>query len=524
MNDYLNPGNGSFQEHLDRKIYVDKTGLIKYTNECITYKDKFLCVSRPRRFGKSHAADMLTAYYGRGCDSHTQFNGLEISKDDTYEEYINKYNVVHCIMTQLLSNGMRIEEGLADFKANLIDELTSIYPDITFNGNNLIKMFKAVYDKTMVQFVFIFDEWDCVFRERKEDTEGQKSYLDFLRDLLKDQQYVALAYMTGILPIRKYGTHSALNMFKEISMTGADPVQEYMGFTEDEVKKLCDEHGKSFKGIKSWYNGYTIDGVAIYNPYAVYNAVLSNLPPKGYWTATETYEALNVYIRTNTYGVQDVLSELLEGKSVKVDIGSFSNDMVTFESRDDVLTLLIHLGYLSYNSKTKKVKIPNREIKEQFKISLKNIGLGAYDEIKLQSEAILEATLKGDAETVAKRVQRVHRMRSSKLEYNKELSLKTAIQFAYIAAENHYNAFLELSAGDGFADVGYVPINSKNPNYPPMIVELKVDKSAEGAIEQALDKEYFDFLHSYHGDVVVVGINYDEDTKQHTCEIKRVKV
>ncbi|MCD8205126.1 MAG: AAA family ATPase [Clostridia bacterium] len=526
---YLNPGNRRFQKSLNTKIYVDKSGLIEYTNGILNTLGRYVCVSRPRRFGKTVTASMLEAYYSRGCDSHAQFDGLKIARSDSYEKHINKYNVIHCAMTRLLSDGMKIKEGLVKFKMTLISNLTDAYPEMALDGSDPIPMLSAVYEKTKVGFVFIFDEWDCVFRERKDDINGQKSYLDFLRDLLKDQEYVALAYMTGILPIKKYGTHSALNMFKEISMTGADPLQEYMGFTEKEVKSLCKRAkcGRKKKiGIREWYNGYTVNGLRIYNPYAVSEAVTSSEPLHGYWTATETYEVLEVYIKTNAYGVQDRLVDLLSDKPVEVNTDKFTNDMVTFNGCDDVLTLLIHLGYLTMFIKDGKkyVRIPDREIREQFVTTMESDGFGNFDEARKDSEKVFRATLDGDAETVAKYAQIIHRRRASAKEYHYELSLKYCIEFAYLAAEDLYNEVLEMPAGDGFADVGYIPVNGLNAKYPPMIIELKVNKSAEGALRQAFDKMYQEFLSAYHGPVIVVGINYDEKTREHTCEIKRVPV
>ncbi|MCD8201832.1 MAG: AAA family ATPase [Clostridia bacterium] len=524
MGTYLNPDNTMFRGHLKNKFYVDKSGLIEYTNECIESEDdKYICVSRPRRFGKSYAADMLKAYYSRGCDSRDLFEGLSASKLPSFDTHLNKYNVIYFDIAQIIKKDVDAETGLAELNEELVHELRAEHRFMFFRKRKLIPMLEKIYKKTHKGFVFIIDEWDCPLRERKDDTRSQELYLQFLKDLFKNRAYVSLAYMTGILPIRKYGEHSALNMFKEISMTGADPVQEYMGFTVKEVKKLCGGNKKLEAEIKKWYNGYTVDGMDIYNPYSVGQAMRANpdLPMKGYWTATETYRALEVYIRTNTYGVQDVLSGLMEGKSVGVDISGFTNDMVTFDCRDDVLTLLIHLGYLSYDSLTKTVRIPNLELKEQFKSSLLRIGLGSYDETRIDSEKVFEATLAADAKKVASYFHKIHQRRTAVRDYNRELSLKCAVQFAYLVAEEYYNDYLELPAGDGFADVGYIPKNSENPVYPPMVVELKIDKSAEGALAQIEEKEYYNFMPNYHGDVILVGINYDDKTKDHTCVIRK---
>lgn len=289
MGSYLNPGSKGFQESLNSEIYMDKTGLIEKTNAVLNTRQKFLCVSRPRRFGKSMAADMLVAYYSRGCDSREMFSSYKIADDPSFEKHLNKYNVIHVNMVNFISEGKTVQEGLDYLCRRLIHELKQQFSDVDcFDWNNLMSVLEDVFAAKRIPFIFIIDEWDCVFRELKDDKEAQKKYLDFLRDILKNKSYLALAYMTGILPIKKYGKHSALNMFTEVSMTDPREYAEFTGFTESEVAELCRKYNMSYDETKRWYDGYDLMGVSIYNPRSVVMSMTGGYF-NNYWTSTETY-------------------------------------------------------------------------------------------------------------------------------------------------------------------------------------------------------------------------------------------
>ncbi len=370
MGSYLNPGAFSFRGSLRSKIYVDKSELIARTNEVLCTEQKYICVSRPRRFGKSMAANMLAAYYDRSENTDELFQDLAISKDRSYKENLNQYDVIKINMQEFLSMSGTIEEMLEMLKKYLVLDFRETFQDVQFRDeNNLIQVMKDVFSYTKCPFVILIDEWDCLFREYKQDKEAQKKYLDFLRAWLKDKDYVALAYMTGILPIKKYGSHSALNMFTEYSMTNPREMAEYFGFTEQEVKKLCDRFRRNFEETRAWYDGYelvAVDGeekvcYSMYSPKSVVDAMLSGVFDN-YWNQTETYEALKAYIKLNFDGLKDAVIRMLAGERVQINTGTFSNDMTNFQGKDDVLTLLIHLGYLSYHWGDKTVTIPNKEV------------------------------------------------------------------------------------------------------------------------------------------------------------------
>ena len=519
MGIYLNPENVDFQEVLNSKIYVDKSELIQYTNSVLRTTQKYICVSRPRRFGKSMAANMLTAYYSRGCDSRKLFQGLKIATHPDFEKHLNQYNVIHLNMRDYLTESENMKQLIQFVEDDLLDELQQEFSDLRMpRRKTLVKVLEQAFAQYKIPFVFIIDEWDCIFRVHKSDAASQKDYLDFLRNLLKDKSYIALAYMTGILPIKKYGEHSAINVFYEYSMTDASPIEEFTGFTEQEVRQLCKQYNMPFSETKKWYDGYCVDGVSIYNPKSVVEAMLRG-KFSNYWTQTETYEALKIYIQSNEFGVQDVILKLLAGEKEKIDTTTFSNDMVTFATKDDVLTLLVHLGYLTYDAETKEIWIPNDEVMEQFISTVKVMGWGSVVTALETSEKLLQATLSGDEETVAELIEQAHQANASILKYNDENALSCVISLAYYSAQKNYTLHREMPAGKWFADIVFEP--NRNCNLPAMIVELKWGHSAEEAIEQIKRKDYLDCLQNYHGEVLLVGVNYDKE-KRHTCKIERV--
>lgn len=522
MGFYLNPGNEGFRRAVRSRIYVDKTGLIEYTNQCLNTEQQFICVSRPRRFGKSMALNMLAAYYSRGCDSRELFLGRRIEECQSFEEHLNRYDVISLNMQQFLI-GARNQEVTDYLEQEVLEELWESFGEVLSRRElGLADTLKRIYVKTGRQFIFLFDEWDCMMRERQESEELQRRYLDFLRNLLKDQPYVALAYMTGILPVKKYGQHSALNMFWEYSMTDQKALEEYTGFTEGEVKALCEQFDMDFDEAGSWYDGYQLKRFRhIYNPKSVVEAMICQ-DFSDYWTATETYDALKLYMDMDFDGLRSDVVRMLSGERVGVNTRSFRNDMRTFETKDDVLTLLIHLGYLGYDPKEREAFIPNKEIIEEFETAMSVGGWTEVVRILQASEQLLEDTLRGDEEDVARGLDLAHGEVSSILTYNDENSLGCAIGLAYYSARKDYRMIRELPAGRGFANVAFLPLPFSKK--PALVVELKYDKSADAAVRQIKERKYVQALQGYGGEVLLVGINYDKDSrnKPHSCVIERV--
>ena len=522
MGVYLNPGNDMFQTAINSEIYVDKTELIRVTNKVLGTMQKYVCISRPRRFGKSMAAYMLAAYYGKDCDSSEQFALYKIAKCDSYEKYLNKYNVIMLNIQDFLSMTSSVEEMLSCLQSEVIQELCEVYSDVVSKDEKILSMaLNRLYGKRKEAFVFIIDEWDCILRDRSYHADDQKKYLDFIRNLLKDKAYVALAYMTGILPIKKYGTHSALNMFDEYSMIDAGDFQEFVGFTEEEVRALCEQYQVDFDTLQSWYDGYTFPSVLhVYNPKSVVDSIRRKRFGS-YWTQTETYEALKVYIDIDYDGLKDDIIRMLSGEHVQIHTERFQNDMTTFESKDDVLTLLVHLGYLAYDSDRSEVFIPNTEIRGEFRNAVTGDHWKDIATALETSDRLLRATWDDETETVEKLLDAAHMENTSILTYNDENSLSCVIAIAYYSAMKDYNMIRELPSGKGFADIVFLP--KRFSDKPAMVVELKCDASADGALAQIREKRYADSLKDYQGNLLLVGINYDKKTKKHACVIEQSK-
>lgn len=521
MGIYLNPGNKSYWEAVHSKIYVDKTGLIAYTNEFLNTREKYICVSRPRRFGKSMTLDMLAAYYSCGCDSGELFKGFRIESHASFEEHLNKYDVLFLNMQRFLSRAK--DQRVTDYlEKTVIAEIRKVYGDFfSEEESDLSVVLEQIYVETDRQFIFLIDEWDCVMREKQEAEGLQRQYLDFLRNLLKDQPYVALAYMTGILPVKKYGSHSALNMFAEYSMTDQDIFEEYTGFTEDEVKELCERFSMDFGETESWYDGYKLIRFQhIYNPKSVSEAMRRHRF-SNYWTSTETYDALKIYMDMDFDGLRADVVQMLGGGRVRVNTRSFQNDMQTFRTKDDVLTLLIHLGYLAYDFESREAFIPNKEIIEEFENAMSVGGWQTVMDVLQASERLLEDTLSGREECVARGLDRAHTQVASILTYNDENSLGCAVSLAYYSARKDYKIVREMPAGRGFADVVFLPLPSCIK--PAVIVELKYDRSVRSAISQIREKQYPQVLEGYSGEIVLVGVNYDKDSKEHSCVIEKIR-
>ena len=548
MGTYLNPGKNGFQIARNSEIFIDKSEMILYLNSVVNTSQRYVSVSRPRRFGKTMAANMICAYYGNGSESRELFDKCKISMaiDDgaKWDQYLGQFDVIRLVMTDFFRLGSTVEAGLERLQKLILRDLISEYSKVDyFDKDDLIQSLQDVYTETNKQFVIVIDEWDAIFREFKDDKEGQKRYLDFLRDWLKDKEYIALAYMTGILPIKKYGKHSALNMFTEYSMIQPRQLAPYVGFTSLEVEEKCKEKKLNYSGFKSWYDGYRLSNrvsdemipegesvdetvyreYEIYSPYSVVNAMLSK-QFGNYWNQTETYEALQQYIDWNFDGLKEDVAVLMNGGRVSVDITGYQNDMTTFHSKDDILTMLIHLGYLGYDNDKKELFIPNKEVLDVFKSSTKNRDWSVTFRALQNSQKLLEATWNCDKEIVAELLESAHDKAGNKT-YHSEAGLSYAVQLAYYAAQDLYTIIPELDTGKGYADLAFIP---KKPDIPAMLIELKYDRDADTAIAQIHRQKYPDRLELYKGNLILVGINYDrtvnndsEEFKHHSCEIER---
>ncbi len=544
MGIYLNPGYVSFKNAVDSEIFVDKTEMLLYLNSVVATEQRYVCVSRPRRFGKSITANMICAYYGRP-DSRELFKECKVSGHEGWDRHLGEFDVIKLVMTDFFREGADVDKSLYKISMRILSDLEDEYPGIKNDPEDLFYSMERYSLKNNRRFVIVIDEWDAIFRECKEDVKGQTKYLDFLRDWLKGKDYVALAYMTGILPIKKYGKHSALNMFDEYSMITPMQLAPYAGFTECEVRELCFRYGRDYERMKEWYDGYDVSDIippdpgyeaqeatgkelpaehySIYSPLSVVKAVTTGYL-QNYWNKTETYEALAEYIRMNLDGLKDAVVLMMDGGSVRADISTYQNDMTTFTCRDDVLALLINLGYLKYNIETKEASIPNKEILDEFKASTKTgEWVDSFEAFKT-SMKLLEAIWSEDSEKTAELMELAHDRAGNKT-YNDEAALSYAIQYALYAAQKYYSTIQELDSGKGYADLVYLPA-PKYPDKPALLMELKYNKNVKTAADQVRDRNYPQALEHYAGNLLVVSVNYDRDAKggefkRHSCRIER---
>lgn len=532
MGIYLNPGNEQFTVSVNSEIYVDKTELIKYTNSRIGKDRPLICSSRPRRFGKTVAVTMLAAYYSRGCSSEELFAGFRVSQNEFFKDHLNKYNVILLDIQWMYGNALEEVKRNASVKIlnyiqeQVIAELKKEYPECVRDTDvSLPSVLANINAFTKEQFIIIIDEWDCLFREDKNNENLQKEYINLLRGLFKGTPsgaFLKLAYITGILPIKKYGTQSALNNFREHTMVSPRQMAEYVGFTEAEVKELCRKHSMPFEEMQKWYDGYYFETVGhIYSPNSVVEAI-DGEEFGSYWSRTETYESLMMYIAMDYDGLRQCIVDMLSDQRCSVDVESFQNDITSFKSADDVMTLLIHMGYLAYDNKMKEVFIPNEEVRGVFLRAVKNDGWDDVVKAVNASETLLKATLDMDERAVAQMIQEVHMQNTSSIAYNNEISLSSVIALAYYSACKDYILIREMPAGDGFSDMVFLP--KRLSMKPALIVELKWDKTADGAISQIKSKKYVSALKEYKGNLLLVGINYEKRSRKHQCKIERYEV
>ena len=520
MGVYFNPGNESFTKDRNYKIYIDKTGLLEYLNESVGTPKNCIALSHARRFGKSHAAGMIDAYYSRGCDSTKLFEDTKIAGKSDFKKYMNKYNVIHLDISSVWD--FHKEDLVESIHERVCEDFKKEYADTLNYDKDLYLLIQEIYSRTNIPFVIIIDEWDCVIRNSGDEALVHK-YLQFLHSLFKSEEsksFLALAYITGILPIKKIQDESALNNFDEYTMLKSKPITEYYGFTEEEVRGLCKEYDMDFDATKAWYNGYLIDGVHMYNP----NSVAMAMKKKdfdSYWKNTSSFASINTFITMNYAGLKDDIMTMLAGGKVMVETDAFQNDLFEIHSKDDALTALIHLGYLGYDADRKSAYIPNYEVARAFQMALKT---GQWSEISRaisRCDELLFATIDGEADKVAEIIEQAHDTYTSVLKYNDENSLSCVLTMAYFTAPAYYNIVREMPAGKGFADFVFIP--RANAGWrPAIVVELKYNKSADTAIKQIKEKRYQGALTGYSDKILLVGISYEADgsDKKHTCIIE----
>ena len=522
MGTYFNPSNESFTCDKNSKIYMDKTGLLDYLNDVICTNSKCIAVSHARRFGKSHAAGMIDAYYSRGCDSYELFKDTEIATKDNFRKHMNQYNVIHLDIASVWD--FHEDDLIEEIQERLCNDFEKIYGNSLNYTKDLFLLIKDIYDMDNIPFVIIIDEWDCVIRNSGNETLVHK-YLQFLHSLFKSEEskaFLALAYITGILPIKKIRDESALNNFDEYTMLKSKPITKYFGFTEEEVKKLCEKYDMDFDSYLSRALSEVSHELSASHTDAL-NEVVHEFSASC-WKNTSSFESINTFITMNYEGLKDDVLSMLSGGKVRLNVNTFQNDLSTVASKDDALTALIHLGYLGYDADRKSAYIPNYEVAAAFELALQT---GSWKEVARsisKCDELLDATIDGEADRVAELIELAHEAYTSILKYNDENSLSCVLTMAYFTAPAYYNIVREFPAGKGFADLVFLP-RANAGNRPAMVVELKYNQSADSAIHQIKERRYQGALSGYHDKILLVGVNYDgdgEDKKKHTCVIEEV--
>ena len=432
---------------------------------------------------------------------------------------------IHIDVQWFLSSCADIKSIISYITQSVLEELKEYYPEVLPNEVlTLADALSRIRNSTGQKFIVIIDEWDILIRDEATNKAVQEEYIYFLRGLFKGTEptkYIQLAYLTGILPIKKEKTQSALNNFDEFTMLSASRLAPYIGFTENEVQKLAKEYQQDFDEVKRWYDGYLLNEYQVYNPRAVVSVMLRG-EFKSYWSETASYDAIVPLINMDFDGLKTAIIEMLSGAEVKVNTATFKNDTLNIKSRDDVLTYMIHLGYFGYNQKLKTAFVPNEEIRQELTAAVESRGWNEMLAFQQDSEHLLDATLDMDGMAVAAQIGKIHNEYVSVIQYHNENSLSSVLTLAYLSAMQYYfKPIRELPTGRGFADFVFIPKPEYSASYPAMVVELKWNKDSATALQQIKDKQYPESILNYTGDILLVGINYDKGTKEHQCMIEK---
>ena len=519
-----------YREMVSDLYFVDKSMLITELIPALEKKNRYFCISRPRRFGKSVMANMIGAFFGRSTDSSELFDQLAISKQEKYRTHLNQHNVIYIDFSRMSENCDSYRSYISRIQNGLKEDIISEYPDLALDPQKAVwDNLQQIFEKRGEKFIFIMDEWDAIFHKSFIQEADKETYLEFLRNLLKGQVYVELAYMTGILPIAKYSSGSELNMFLEYDMATKKKFSEYFGFLDSEVDSLFESYlhntadpEVSRENLRVWYNGYcTASGKRLYNPRSVVCALTDN-ELSNYWTSSGPYDEIFYYIRNNIEGVREDLALMTAGERIRIVLQGYAAAETALDTKNQIYSAMVVYGLLTYEDGA--VFIPNKELMDKYnELLLTNDSLGYVHRLAKASEKMLSATLSGDTKTMAEILKFAHDTESPILSYNSEIELSAVVNLVYLAARDRYRVEREDKAGEGFVDFIFYP---ENRNAAGIILELKMDSTPEEALQQIIAKNYILRFEGkigerakYQGKILGVGISYNKKTKEHGCKI-----
>ena len=545
---YINPRmlRENFERIRRSNYFVDKTGIINEVLKYIGVQERYLCLTRPRRFGKTTNVQTTACFLAKGLETEQLFEGLEVTKNEEAMKHFAAHDVIYIDFSKLPQNCAGYENYITTITNGIISELRELFPDASIDSNeeDVFAALNAAYNKLGARFCFIMDEWDSMFsNDRLKD--GAKDFLMFLKQLLKDSPYVELAYMTGVMPIAKYTSGSELNMFREFNFTNGFMFSRYFGFTEEEVKQLCKLHEQicekegfepevTYEELQYWYDGYIAKGNKhIFNPRSVVSA-LDTDELGSYWTESGPHEEIFHYVKHNIAGVRDDIVRLTAGQEVRVDADSYAACDMSLETREDILSAMLVYGMLTYYKGC--VLVPNHELMLKFERVLKKKELGYVYEFSKRSERLLYATLAGEADTVVQIIQEAHNQEVPLIRYRNEAALAAFINLMYLQARDEYEVLQELHGGIGYADIAFIPINRENTSLTPFVVELKmagknesVQDALTSAMQQIKSRNYTAMFNDaltakqkFANSPLAVAIAWDAENKQHECAIEEL--
>ena len=522
----------SYKDIARTRFFVDKTPMIdEILSSVILDGQKYLCFTRPRRFGKSVMANMIGAFFERSVEGKDVFGSLKIADSDNYQNHLNRHDIIYIDFSRMPRNCNSYEYYISRIQDGINKDLQEAFPELSLSDEWAVwDNLQFIFEKLKARFIFVIDEWDAIFHKDFITEAHRKKYTEFLRNLLKEQGYVEFVYMTGVLPIAKYSDGSELNMFQEYSIATRVKFCEYFGFLDSEVDDLFGRYLKTVRNpqisrddLRSWYDGYyTKGGDRVYNPRSVICA-LTNNELANYWTSSGTYDSVFSYIKDNISKVQDDITVLYAGGRVPSDIQEYAASSMRLETKDEIYSSMVVYGLLTY--KDGAVSIPNRELMDSFSVMMKRErSLGYIYNLANASRKMLSATLSGDTETMADILKLAHDTEAPVLSYNSEIELAAVVNLVYLAARDRYRVEREDKAGEGYVDFIFYPERRSEDG---IILELKVDDTAEHAIRQIKERNYalrftgkLGEKPKYTGRILAVGISYSRKTKEHFCKVE----